>query len=243
MVPTIEKPLLLIRDPYRGANAIAAEHILPLMVRDAAPYREFRWHLGQPHYSGSYWSSTMGKHVIYESRLELSRLLMADFDPLVTRILAQPFLMRAQVDGKTRRHIPDYWLLTEDGPIVVDVKPSARFNDPSVIATFEWARAVVESIGWRFEVATEQPAAKLENVRFLSGYRRAERISQDALDALRASNLDGLQFRDAVVRAPQAEPVVRAALLHMLWSHELSIDLTDVICSTTVLNTTKGVTA
>jgi hypothetical protein len=228
--------MLAIRDARKGANAIAAEHVLPLMVQDAHPYREFRWYLGQPHYSGSYWSSTESKHVVYESRLELSRLLMADFDPSVTKIVAQPFMMRAEVDGKTRRHIPDYWLLTDDGPVVVDVKPKDRLDDPAVIATFEWAREVVETIGWRFEIASEQPAAESENVRFLSGYRRAERISQSALEALRATDLDGLQFRDALQRVSQPEPFVRTALLHMLWTHELTMDLAQVICSKTILH-------
>ena len=41
----------------------------------AVPWRSFRWYRGQKHYSGTYWSSTVGGHVIYESRLELSRLL------------------------------------------------------------------------------------------------------------------------------------------------------------------------
>jgi hypothetical protein len=35
------------------------------------PWRVFRWHRGQAHYSGWYWSATMGRHVVYESRLEL----------------------------------------------------------------------------------------------------------------------------------------------------------------------------
>lgn len=37
---------------------------------------------------GSYWSATQGRHVIYESRLELARLLFADFDRSVHRICA-----------------------------------------------------------------------------------------------------------------------------------------------------------
>ena len=48
---------------------------------------------GQRHYSGSYGSSTMSAHVIYESRLELARLLMADFDNSVNHIVAQPFML------------------------------------------------------------------------------------------------------------------------------------------------------
>ena len=43
------------------------------------------------HYSGTYWSATERGHVIYESRLELARLLFADFDASVNRIFAQPF--------------------------------------------------------------------------------------------------------------------------------------------------------
>ena len=81
------------------------------------PWRTFRWYLGQRHYSGSYWSATESQHVIYESRLELSRLLMADFDPCVKAIRAQPFLMRALVGEKVRRHIPDYLFVMESGPV------------------------------------------------------------------------------------------------------------------------------
>ena len=50
---------------------------------------------------GSKWSATEGRHVIYESRLELARLLFADFDRSVHRICAQPFLL------VTRSHAHD----------------------------------------------------------------------------------------------------------------------------------------
>jgi hypothetical protein len=40
--------------------------------------------------------------VIYESRLELARLLFADFEASVRHIVAQPFLLRADVDGDLR---------------------------------------------------------------------------------------------------------------------------------------------
>src|ERR1700692_1939779 len=121
MSPTVATPTLSIRDEKNEPVEVPLEQAAPDMVGDAKPYRTFRWYLGQRHYSGSYWSSTESTHVIYESRLELGRLLMADFDRSVTKIVAQPFLLRARIHGKVRRHIPDYWLLTSDGPIVVDV--------------------------------------------------------------------------------------------------------------------------
>jgi hypothetical protein len=52
------------------------------------PWRTARSARGQAHYPGYFWSAAMGTHVIYESRLELARLLLADFDRDVTAIAA-----------------------------------------------------------------------------------------------------------------------------------------------------------
>ncbi|MFD7845223.1 TnsA-like heteromeric transposase endonuclease subunit [Nocardia sp. NPDC059764] len=138
----------------------------------ALPWRTFRWYYGQWHYSGFYWSATQQAHVIYESRLELARLMFADFDRSVNHIAAQPFLLRSEVDGQLRRHVPDYLLLTEQGPIVVDVKPASCLTVPKVGFTFEWTRRLVESRGWRYQVWSEPDEVELANIRFLAGYRR-----------------------------------------------------------------------
>ena len=50
------------------------------VLSSTVPWRTFRWYKGQRHYSGTYWRATTRDHVIYESRLELSRLIVADFD-------------------------------------------------------------------------------------------------------------------------------------------------------------------
>lgn len=63
------------------------------------------------HYSGTYWSATDDRHVIYESRLDLARVLFADFDRSVHRICAQPFLLAKRSNGVERKHIPDYLLI------------------------------------------------------------------------------------------------------------------------------------
>jgi hypothetical protein len=108
------------------------------MFRDVLPWLTFRWYYGQQHYSGSYWASTMSAHVVYESRLELARLLMADFDASVNHIVAQPFMVQMPIGGKMRRHVPDYLLLADGGPVVVDVKPAELLDDPAVAETFDW---------------------------------------------------------------------------------------------------------
>jgi hypothetical protein len=85
--------------------------------------------------------------VTYESRLELARLLFADFDRRVNHVIAQPFLFRATVDNKQRKHVPVYLLVTGDGPVVVDVKPAGCLSDPKVMETLDWTRTFVESRG------------------------------------------------------------------------------------------------
>jgi hypothetical protein len=205
-------------------------------LANAAPWRTFRWHRGQKHYSGTYWSSTVGRHIIYESRLELARLLFADFDMSVRQIVAQPFLLRAWVDRKPRKHIPDYLLSTDKGPVVVDVKPVRRLADPRVAFTFEWTRELVEARGWRYEVATEPSAVELENVRFLARYRRDWLFRPELLAQLREKNLDGAPLAGALKCLP-GEPIhhVKSAVLHLLWRQELWVDLSETLSGRTKL--------
>jgi hypothetical protein len=117
-------------------------------------------------------------------------------------------------------------LITDTGPVVVDVKPARRLSDPNVAFTFEWTRELVEARGWSYEVATEPVAVELENVRFLAGYRRDWLFRSELLAQLREKNLDGSPLADAL-RCMPGEPIhhVKSAVLHLVWRQELLIDL------------------
>jgi hypothetical protein len=69
---------------------MALEQVRAEHFTGSVPWRRFRSRQGQSHLSGRRWSATTGGHVLYESRLELARLLLADFDPDVVAIWAQP---------------------------------------------------------------------------------------------------------------------------------------------------------
>lgn len=178
----------------------------------------------------------MRDHVIYESRLELARLLFDDFAPSVRRILAQPFLLKADVEGKIRKHIPDYLLITGDGPVVVDVKPRHRVTKPEVAFTFAWTRRVVEARGWQYAVWSEPSPAELENVRFLAGYRRDWLFDEALLNKVRAMGLDGWALGELGERLPERErEEIRSAVLHLLWAGEVVTDLSTPISSRHIL--------
>lgn len=237
-------PSTLLRAPSRDSDSVELSlrsaddgeivHVPPWMLTpslmaDTQPFRKFRSYKGQRHYSGTYWSATEFGHVIYESRLELSRLLIADFDPTVDRIYAQPLMIRARIYERARRHVPDYLLIRGAELTFVAVKPRDRLDEPKVAETLAWVGEVVESCGWGFEVASEPEQPFFDNVRFLAGYRRKQTISAEALAQLRAVTLPGMTFGEAVRRARAPEPLVRAALLHLLWTQEVSTDLSLVL--------------
>jgi len=157
-----------IRDRDSLSEVSAEWHCATIeSLMSAAPWRMFRWRAGQVHYSGTYWCATTRDHVIYESRLELARLLFADCDRAVLHVIAQPFLLRARVKRRIRRHVPDYLLFTDGIPTVVDVKPVDKLSAAKVRFTLDWTRELVEQRGWLYEVWTEPDDLSLRNLRFL----------------------------------------------------------------------------
>jgi hypothetical protein len=210
--------------PVAGEErSVPVGDVSPTALFQAAPWRTFRWYFGQRHYLGTYWSATERDHVIYESRLELANLLLADFDSSFHHIVAQPFSLRAEVQGQLRRHIPDYLWDTDDGPVLVDVVRTERMTHPKIVLLCAWTKTVVESLGWSYVVVNEPPVIRLANVRFLSGYRRGWAINSDLLGEIRSSagRFAGMPVADAE-RAINTHPppLIRAALMHLLWCHE-----------------------
>lgn len=142
-------------DQRRSASLPVASSPFRWWTRDCAcstqrfPWREFRWYKGQRHFSGSYWSATMGAPVGYESRLEYANLLLVDFDPQVRWILSQPFLLEGDDRGTARRHVPDFLIAQADKSVcVIDVKPVEKLSQPKVRDSLDWSRRVIEAHGW-----------------------------------------------------------------------------------------------
>lgn len=209
-----------------GADALAA----------GLPWRVFRWRHGQAHYSGWYWSATTGGHVVYESRLELARLLLADFDPGVVSIAAQPFCVTTQVRGRSRRHVPDFLLVHADGTVtVVNVKPAEQLGRAKVAAALGWAGAVFEARGWRHEVWSGAPAAVLANVRFLSAYRYRDRVDAAMVDRLEREMTTSVFLGELEAGWPQRAGDVRAAALHLVWRGVFRAGLETPLSAATML--------
>ncbi|MEN8653815.1 TnsA-like heteromeric transposase endonuclease subunit [Streptomyces sp. 21So2-11] len=230
----------MIEVRYRQADGGFAETTLDrLVVTEVAaglPVREFRWYKGRRHYSGWYHSATGDRLVAYESRLELARILLADFARDVVGIAAQPFQVVGDDGGRRRRHVPDLLLVHADGLVtVVDVKAPHRIEDSKVVAQFTWMRGLCSLRGWAFEAWTGTNPAVMENVRFLAGYRRRQviesRLLPEVLEAARVqATIGGIE---RALSHRHLVDVVRPALLHLMWSGALSADLSEPLSART----------
>lgn len=210
-------------------------------VVGAVPWRLARSARRMAHYPGYYWSVTSGGHVVYESRLELARLLLADFDSDVAAIAAQPFLLRALAGGRVRRHVPDFLLVHAGQTVqVVNVKPAARLADPAVAEALAWPGELFEDRGWGYEIWSGADPVVLANVRFLAGYRRPGMPPDAVTAAVRAEVRPGDRVGGLLDRLEGScpRPLAKAAVLRLLWQRSLSTDLSRPLDVGSVLEVT-----
>lgn len=208
------------------------------VLRACDPIREFRWRKGQAHFPGWYWSVTERDLVMYESRLELARLRLADFDPDVRVIRSQPFRMTyVDADGKRRRHVPDFALILMDARIrIVNVKPADRLTVPKVAQTLASAHAALGQHGFETEIWSGDDPTAMAALQFIGGFRNPALFDAAQVQAARGALKGPMPVSEAEQRLSRlgvAQP--RAVLLHLLWTRHLLADLTQPLEPATLL--------
>lgn len=212
--------------------------LTPDLLRRSTPVRTFRWHKGQAHFPGMYWSAKVRSFIGYESRLEMTRLMLADFDPHVSEIWSQPFrLISVDDDGRTRRHVPDFaiWGDSRDALHIVNVKPADRLADPKIAAALQWAHSVMGEAGFTTEVWSGADPVFLTNVRWVAGYRNPDLIDQGAVAAACEIVRNPTVWRDAERALAGIAATPRAILLHAVWRNLMKCDLEQPLSMETML--------
>ncbi|MBS2963439.1 TnsA-like heteromeric transposase endonuclease subunit [Actinocrinis puniceicyclus] len=217
---------------FRGSDGRFVDATLDRLPVDdvlaGLPVREFRWYRGRRHYSGWYWAATTAGHVVYESRLELARIMLADRDPDVVAMAAQPVWLAGMDDGRVRRHVPDLLLAHRGGRLTfVDVKAASRLADQRVVAQFAWMKAMCARFEFGFEVWSGVDPVVLENVRFLAGYRAVGLIREELVGSVLAAAREPVPLGQVERVAAQGADRgwVRPVVLHALWRGLLDADL------------------
>jgi hypothetical protein len=195
------------------------------------PVRSFQWAKGASHFPGSWWSSTTGDHVGFESWLERGHVMAMDFDPDITDIASQPFWLHWQdEDGRDRRHAPDFFARRADGSgLVVDVRPDDRIPAKDA-RVFRMTAMACGQAGWEFRRAGAIDPVVRANIRWLSRYRHQRcRIEPAAAELLEAFT-PGMPLLAGALQVGDPIAVLPAAY-HLLWCRELACDMSVLLGS------------
>jgi len=226
-------------------QAIGDADVTVVALEDSPPMRSVPSWQGKNVYEGSYWSSTVRKHVCFESLLEREWLISADFDPNAVAFQWQPFALKWPRGTKGHRgHIPDFFCRMRSGDgVVVDVKRPDRVNDIKVAKQFEMTRNVCESVGWRYEVFSGTPDPRRQNLGFLAGFRQGRYSPSPEARAAISDTFEGgasIEFGAARLQKAGANPsVLRGHLWHEIWMGRLQLDLNAPLANDAVLTSTR----
>ncbi len=162
-----------------------------------------------------------GQLVYYESYLERRVLLVEDYQTRANWVIDQPF--RLHFEGGT--HVPDFLMVTVDGPKVIDVRSRAYLNTTRFMADRIAMAEAMNRIGWSYEVRSEPDPQMFANLNWLSGFRRrppdVELFAPRVIDCLSSGPLSFAQLFHRLGNELFSKPVV----FHLLWHRILEVDV------------------
>lgn len=196
---------------------------------DAGPVR-LRRNGRQPKAVGLYFSIKAGRHLPYESKLELHDLWRAEVDSRVTCSFPQPFTLQVLMDGKLTRYTPDRLDVLEDGSCrVIEVKDELSAAEVSSrygpIAELLTRRGLSFEVRQRAEIELEPSFSGVEAVQ---RHRRTRLAEADVARLRRALQHGAMPLRTLAARlidGPAALSMVCAAAVRRVVRIDLSAGL------------------
>jgi len=216
---------------------LATPRLLDRALYRADTIREGKRYPKQKNIQGLYAMASTGHHVWHESELEANVLRRYDLRGDVVAVASQPFTITFADEAE---HTPDLLLLLADHrQVVVDVKAAAFL--PKAIPQFEKTHAVCRAVGWSYEVhwdASKQVTVNIDRLSVFKhpGYHPGAEREQRLLDWLAEPRT---LVEAAIATNPRTVPEGRSAVLHLLWTGSLTIDLTKPINDRSLIGRTS----
>ncbi|MCX4905488.1 TnsA-like heteromeric transposase endonuclease subunit [Streptomyces sp. NBC_00878] len=151
--------------------------------------------------------------------------MLLDSDPSVVGISSQPFWLFWWSDAdKGVPHAPDYFARRENGTaLVVDCRPADR-RKPRDVLRFEATQAACAQVGREFRLVGVPDAIVVRNVRRPAGYRQPRHRLEPVASELPAAFAEPQPVMGEA--SALGDPIrVLPVLFHLLWSHELTADV------------------
>jgi len=204
-------------------RVLSLEQATTLRVEDLLPVRLPKTYRKARHATGRYVFSRTGEIVVYESWLEYVNIVLLDFSGEYLWLLGQPVLLT--IDGSA--HYPDLLARCADGSLkLFDVKPAQEAVREPHLGTFRARAAACMQLGWAFDVLSEPPnEILLENVLYLAGFRFQSALPEGLVDHVVGACTTPCEIGALDVLGLRA--LVRPAVLHLLWTKQLTANLAE----------------
>lgn len=188
----------------------------------SVPARRFTWRTGQWHRPGLEYLVTTNRHHGFESFEEELLLLVADFAGGLVEALAQPFRLRFQSTSGREEHFPDYLLLTNGLPFLIDVRPAGRISVEDEVK-FAASTEVALAAGWNYAVVTGWREHAVGLVDAFSAGRRRMSDPLGLQEELLSAAEEGPESFGSLVERCSLPAVARAHAVHLLWHRRLGL--------------------
>ncbi|WP_319446111.1 MULTISPECIES: TnsA-like heteromeric transposase endonuclease subunit [unclassified Mycobacterium] len=227
--------MILYEDPSgRRVRSRIVPELAAVRFEQSAPIRRFPAYPGRRSHQGRYWLSRSGAHVQFESRFEMTALMVLDFEGQAVAVSSNPFWLLWPRGSDPQRHAPDFFIRRTDGSVLVmDVKPASRLTDNDRIQHAR-TRAVCGELSWEYREFTNIASPLERNLRLLCGYHHrrfgpSAAIRDAVLGELRSSDVEAMRLdtliNTACARTGLHDGVILCGVYHMLWCGELQVDL------------------
>jgi hypothetical protein len=225
-----------VAGPFEACVRVGGEEVRgcladlpPGLLRRCEPVRRPGVYQRQRHMPGRWFSTVAGRFLEYESLLERDWMLLLDFDREVEWVCEQPLRLRYRKDGRPASHVPDLLVVRAGRVELCDVKSEERVGSPEFQAQVRATGLACAEAGIGYRVLSEPDPQLLINVRWLAGFREPPADPNGE----RARLLSMLSLGPCAVGellADACEPALaHPALMHLLWSGEAAIDMSESI--------------
>lgn len=221
--------VLFTRDGSTGyARSISQVSLTDLVF--CHPMRDFSRRHGQVNKPVAFYSRTVGDLIACESQHERRFMILADWNPDVVHIAAQPFTIDFQVGHELDSHTPDFVLITRaGGVVVVDVKWPAAAETADALRRHAAVDQVLVSSGMQHAVWSGAPQTVISNLALFASARVPETaltlIGPEVLGAARSGTRVQELVHLVAERAQMPASVVLVVVRQLLWDHKLTVDL------------------
>lgn len=216
-------------DPETVENEPVTPALRDAPLERAYAMRKFYSWKGKRNLEGHWFVETIKDHVQFESRLESRFLVWADWEPTITGVSSQPLAILWPRGGKRKSHVPDFFIRDSSGAgTVIDVRPVDRVEKDW--DQFEATRDLCREVGWGYRVWTGLERFEMDGIAFVSGYRFARCApSPEVREALLDVYDKPIPLEEGLRwvghRAGVEQSAVLTGLYHLVWSHELAMDM------------------